>query len=56
MRIGFQVWMGKVDAAIEAKLGVGSDDMPDAPYDVWHACGITPKAAAKKAIRFAGAF
>lgn len=48
----FTAWMAKVDDAIAGKLaGLTSDDLIDQPYSDWFDGGMSPAAAAKKAVR-----
>ena len=49
----FEQWMAEVNKAIEAKIGLSSDDLPDCPYDVWYEDGKSAKAAANKALKMA---
>ncbi len=47
----FQAWMKKVNAYVEAACGAGTDDLTDQCYGDWFEAGMSPKAAAKRAIR-----
>lgn len=47
----FAAWMVKVNAALEKRCGVSSDDLPDCCYRDWHEDGYSPSAAAREAIR-----
>ena len=51
-RMNFETWMIAVDTAL-ANLcgGLSSSDLPDCCYADWFEDGMSPKAAAKKAIR-----
>jgi len=51
----FDEWMGKVNAALLAKYGVTSDDLPDVDYWKWWNRGDDVKIAANRAARNAGA-
>ena len=42
--------MQAVNAAIESKIGLSSDDLPDCCYRDWFDDGMTPRAAANMAI------
>jgi len=46
----FQVWMAKVDAALERKLGLSSMDLADCCYHDWFDDGLTPSQAARMAL------
>ena len=46
-------WMAEVNAAIEKKYGLSSDDLPDCTYRDWYEEGATAKQAAGRAIRLA---
>lgn len=49
----FEAWMAAVDAAVWAKADASAYDLPDVPYADWYADGMSPKAAATKAIKAA---
>ena len=49
----FNGWMAKVNALIEARLGMSSSDLPDCCYRDWYDEGVTPKGAASRAIKAA---
>lgn len=49
----FQDWMKEVDAWVYRHAGLSASDLPDCCYADWHADGMTPKTAARKAIRSA---
>lgn len=51
MKKCFAVWMAAVDAAIAAKYGLDSNDLPDCDYYSWWASGMSAAAAAKKALK-----
>jgi len=54
MSKSFEQWMAKVNEAIEREIGLSADDLPDMPYaDMWED-GVSPKRAARMAIREAG--
>ena len=53
---GFDAWMSKVFAMIEATYGLSSDDLPDVCYSDWYEDGVKPATAAKRALRNAGAY
>ena len=47
----FENWMDKVNAIVESKYGVSTDDLPDLCYvDMWED-DYTPAQAAKSAIQ-----
>lgn len=50
---GFKAWMAKVDAAIEARIGMSSMDLPDICYNDMYQDGAKPGTAANAAIRAA---
>lgn len=47
----FKGWMVQVDGILEAKLGLTSRDLPDLDYYDMFEDGMTPLAAAYKALR-----
>jgi len=47
----FEEWMKEVDHQISIATYMTSADLPDCCYRDWYDDGVTPKAAAKKAIR-----
>jgi len=48
----FEEWMAAVDALISYALaGLNSSDLPDCCYLDWYDDGVTPKGAAKRALR-----
>jgi hypothetical protein len=51
---GFKRWMGKVDDAVEAILGIDTTELPDVSYREWFENGMRPGAAARKTIKNAG--
>jgi hypothetical protein len=52
--LAFAEWKKLVDAAVAKKTGgLTCDDLPDCPYADWHDDGLTPNAAAGKAIKAA---
>jgi hypothetical protein len=50
----FDAWMAKVNAIIEAKYGLSSDDLPEVCYSDWYEDEVTPAQAARRALRNAG--
>ena len=50
----FYTWKAKVNAIIEAKYGLSSDDLPDVCYSDWFEDEVTPAQAARRALRNAG--
>ena len=50
----FDTWMARVNAIIEAKYGLSSDDLPDVCYSDWFEDEVTPAQAARRALRNAG--
>ena len=53
VKLSFEEWMKAVDAALVAKCGIASSDLPDCPYSQWFEDGKTPTGAAAKAIKAA---
>lgn len=47
----FDVWMAKVDAAVEKKIGLSVYDLPDLCYRDMFDDGVTPSQAARMAIK-----
>ena len=47
----FSQWLVEVNAYCVAACGLGIDDLPDCCYADWYELGITPKIAAKRAIK-----
>lgn len=47
----FRAWMKKVNSAIQDKVGLSSEDLPDCCYRDWYEDDVSPKQAANKAIR-----
>lgn len=48
--IGFNMWKRMVDDVIRRKVGLHSDDLPDCPYYDWYEQGLSPLAAARRAL------
>jgi hypothetical protein len=46
----FRQWMAEVDARVGAVCGVGAYDLPDTNYRDWYEDGMSPVAAADRAI------
>ena len=49
----FRLWMAKVDLLVAATCGLSTSDLPDCCYSDWFEDGMSPRAAAKKAIKLA---
>jgi hypothetical protein len=47
----FEAWMAKVDSYCWALVGCSASDMSDMGYRNWFEEGMSPKQAARKAIR-----
>ena len=47
-------WMQAVNALVERKYGLSTDDLPDCCYADWFEDGMLPSTAARKAIKNAG--
>lgn len=52
----FEQWSRKVDNEVNALCGLSTYDLPDCDYWTWYDSGVTPKCAAKRAIKNAGGF
>lgn len=50
-RLDFEDWMQEVDDAVSDICGLPTFDLPDCCYADWYADGMTPKQAARKAIK-----
>ncbi len=50
--LSFGDWMNQVNAQLEAKVGVGSEDMSDCRYKDWYQERLTPIAAANRALSY----
>ena len=51
-KLSFEQWMEKVNSA----LPISSDDLPDVCYRDWYDEGMSPKAAAREAMKNAQDF
>lgn len=51
----FALWMADVNDEVEKLLGLSVYDLPDCCYRDWFEDGMSPSAAARKAIRYAKA-
>ena len=47
----FEAWMEAVDAQVEALCGCSVHDLPDCLFADWYADGVSPRTAARRAIR-----
>jgi len=54
-KMSFDDWMKAVDDAVWAKAGLSIHDLPDVPLRDWYDSGTTPRGAASRAIKMAGA-
>lgn len=43
-------WILKVNAVLEAKVGLALEDLPDCCYADWHEDGVSPSTAARMAL------
>ena len=50
----FDAWKRKVNSEVGSIVGLSADDLADQPYRDWHDDGVSPKAAAKRALRSEG--
>jgi hypothetical protein len=55
-KMTFEEWKVAVNKAIEERVGLSADDLPDQDYAVAWSEGMTPKLAAIEAIRAAKEF
>jgi hypothetical protein len=53
-RTSFETWMEKVDEALEQIVGLSSLDLPDIDYYSLYESGVSPRRAARRAIKEAG--
>jgi len=51
----FAAWKMAVNAEIGRRAGLSADDLPDCCYRDWYEDGVSPKSAAGRALREAGA-
>lgn len=54
VRVGFELWLKRVDGLILKRAGVSLFDLPDAPLRDWFDAGVIPAVAAEDALREAG--
>lgn len=47
----FEAWMKAVDRIVYLLAGCSAHDLSDQPYAVWHEDGMSPKTAARRAVR-----
>lgn len=47
----FEQWSVSVDFWINRELGLSKDDLPDCPYREWYEDRVSPRTAAKRAIK-----
>ena len=52
-KAAYDEFMQDVDYFIERRIGATSADLPDCPYWDWFDDGVSPKSAARRAIRYA---
>lgn len=50
-RMSFKKWMRIVDGRVWIQAGCSVYDLPDCPYRDWFDRGMTPMAAARKAVK-----
>jgi hypothetical protein len=54
MKRSFELWMADVDNEISSRLdGMISADLPDVCYRDWYDANVSPKIAAKRALKYA---
>jgi len=49
--MSWEQWIKEVDQIVWRMTGVSLFDLPDCCYADWYDAGMTPKAAARKAVR-----
>lgn len=49
-KMSFEEWKKHANNVCEREYGLSLDDLADCPYADWHANGVTPQRAAKRAI------
>lgn len=49
----FAEWMREIESILAGAFGLSSDDLPDCCFADWFVDGVSPKSAAKRAIRAA---
>ncbi|KKM26607.1 hypothetical protein LCGC14_1583110, partial [marine sediment metagenome] len=52
-KLPYKQWVKQVDREVDRKGGMSIHDLPDVPLADWHEDGMSPKAAAAKAIKMA---
>jgi hypothetical protein len=50
---GFDQWMTQVNQHLVAMCGMSSEDLPNCCYFDWYDDDVSPKSAARRAIRWA---
>ena len=50
----FDLWIQNVDSLIVGTVGIGIDDLPDAPYRAWFDQQMRPSDAAMAALESSG--
>lgn len=51
MKKTFEEWMKEVDYQLAVLCCMGSEDLPDCCYRDWYDDGVSPKSAAKRAMK-----
>lgn len=49
----FEEWLISVDFWVNRAVGLGREDLPDCPYHDWYEDRVSPRTAAKRAIKMA---
>ncbi len=52
MKTSYTEWFKKVDELVKARIGMSVNDLDDVCLKDWHEDGVSPKAAASRAIRY----
>jgi hypothetical protein len=50
-KMPFEKWLELVDRYVKEETFLSYQDLPDCPYADWYQDGVTPKSAAKRAIK-----
>lgn len=51
MKRTFEQWFAAVDAEVKATIGMSVKCLPDCPFYDWYNAKVSPKTAAKRAIK-----
>ena len=56
MKLTYEQWKRQVDNVLLVLVGLESECLPDVDYSAWYRQGVSPTAAAKRAIKIGGSF